>query len=210
MVNDLDRELNEEEVRSLLEKFKELKLSEHYDFNVIVETPINNGKLVAEFLKSNKPLIFEISESNVLYYKFSDQDEANVFSIDVETSFSKSDVWLYEKLITVPQIFPTIMEGKISNEMTSFYTCLVISSVFGDVFEEELIEVSHNYNFSSWTPNSDEDVSMTDLVTSWIQLGSKYVKLVASAAKYALVREKQKKACSISTTVTTGCGFRVK
>lgn len=85
------------------------------------------------------------------------------------------------------------MEGKISNEMSSFYTGLVISSVFGEAFEEEFIEVASNYNFSNWSPMDDDCVTFTDLLTSWIQLGSKYIKMVASAAKYALVREKQKK-----------------
>lgn len=193
MINDLDRDLNDEDVRTLLGKFKDLKLADHYDFDNCVTTPLKNADLISEFIKSNKPLIFEISDSNTLYYKFSDCVDANVFTVDVETSFSKSDLWLYEKLIPVNKVFPTIMEGRISNEMTSFYTCLVIASVFGGAFEEEFLEVTGLYNFTVWKAKDGECISMTDLATSWIQLGSKYIKLVASAAKYALVRESQKK-----------------
>lgn len=138
-------------------------------------------------------MIFNINDSNVLYYKCSDDDEANVFTVDIEKSFAKSDSWLYDKLIPIPKVFPSIMEGRISGEMTSFYICLTISSVFGGVFEEELHEIVNNYNFSNWCPNDDESITFSDLVTSWIQLGSKYIKMVASAAKYALVRERQKK-----------------
>jgi hypothetical protein len=61
----------------------------------------------------------------------------NVFTVDIEKSFAKSDSWLYDKLITVPEVFPSLMEGRISNEMSSFYTGLVISSIFGDAFEDE-------------------------------------------------------------------------
>lgn len=55
MQNDLDRELNDKEVRALLEKFKDLKLADHYDFDSCVTTPLKDANLISDFIKSNKP-----------------------------------------------------------------------------------------------------------------------------------------------------------
>jgi hypothetical protein len=97
-----------------------------------------------------------------------------------------------------------------SEEMSACYVCLVISSVFKDEFEEQFLNVSNNYDFVKWEQTSEFEYSFIELYTDWVQMGSKYVKMVASAAKYALVREKKKKGSSISSTVARGKGFRVK
>lgn len=193
MKNKLVDKIDEDGVRKLLDKMKDLKLAEHYDFEVAGETSINDGQQVAKFLESNRPLKFYFNESNILYYETPGMEDAKIFDVDVDKSFVKSDQWLYDKLILVSSVFPNAASAKLSNEMTSFYCCLVIASVFGEVFEEELIEISDNYSFTTWQPFVDEDMGMQDLLTSWVQIGSKYVKMVAAASKYAILREKQKK-----------------
>lgn len=185
--------LDDDGIKGILAKFNDLNLEEHYDFKSGSYTSYDDREKIKNFLQNNKPIKFEINESNFVYYKLEKDDESKIFDIDVEKSFVKSDLWLYDKIYPVTTVFPTIMDSEVSNEMTGFYTCLVIASVFGGAFEDELLEVADVYNFDLWCPNDESQCSMSDLVTSWIQLGSKYIKLVAAAAKYALVRERNKK-----------------
>lgn len=120
-----------------------------------------------------RPIIFEIDFDNNLYY-----------SIDGEINY---------QLFEVDSVFPNLCSVEISNEQTSFYVCTVIASVFGNDFKEDFIDVCNSYNFNAWKKNDENSENFFELSTYWIQSGSLNIKLVASAAKYALVREKKKK-----------------
>jgi hypothetical protein len=185
--------LNDDIIRANLSKFSDLGLDKHYDFEVDPECTVKNYEEFSAFVKANEPLVFTISEDNTLYYKIDGEDAEIVFDIDVTSSFSKSDQWLSDKLIKVNELFPTISSISISEEQTSCYVCLCIASVFKDVFIEEILEVADSYDFTKWRPKDDDGISFLDLSINWIQIGSKYVKMVAAAAKYTLLREKQKK-----------------
>jgi hypothetical protein len=184
---------NENVIKENLKKFSDLQLDKHYDFNVNPTCTIGNHAEFSEFIKENSPIIFTISDDNTLYFKIDGQDVESVFDIDVTSSFSKSDQWLSDKLVTVNKIFPTISSISISEEQTSCYVCIAIASVFRDEFMNEILEVSEEYDFVKWRPLDETGISFVDLATSWVQIGSKYVKMVAAAAKYLLLREKRKK-----------------
>jgi len=193
MGKELSDLINDNVVRANLAKFSDLGLDRHYDFDAESECTIRNYDEFSNFVKTNSPLFFSISDDNTLYYKIEGEDAETVFDIDVNSSFSKSDQWLSDKLIRVNEIFPTISSVPVSEEQTSCYVCLCISSVFKDVFIDEVLEVADQYDFTKWRPNLDDGISFVDLSINWIQIGSKYVKMVAAAAKYSLLREKQKK-----------------
>ena len=193
MTNDLTENINEEFMQEHLQKFKELKLDEHYDFSEQHSCVVGNAQELEEFMAANRPLEFSISEDNLLYYKIEGDDAETVFDIDVSRSFSKSDSWLYDKIIKVSSVFPTLSSAAVSNEMSGFYICLVISSVFGEEFEVEFKEVAHGFDFKKWETTDDSDIGFSQLAEEWVQLGSKSVKLVAAAARFSLLREKGKK-----------------
>lgn len=188
-----DKAITSENVESVLEKFEELGLKKHYNFSESVESRVLNAEDASELLRITAPLVFNFREGNVLYYSLGGSTEEVIFDEDVSNSFSRSDVWLYDKLVPVASVFPNASSAEVSSEMTGFYTCLVIAVVFGDVFKEEFMEVSSSYDFKVWTRTDSFNKNFLELSTSWVQLGSKYIKMVAAAAKYALVREKQKK-----------------
>lgn len=188
-----DKQLDKESIKDYLGKFKDLDLKSHYDFNDFSECLIGDVSELKRLIADNKPIKFSINDANELYYKLSDEKQEQVFDIDVEKSFSKSDVWLYDKLISVSKIFPNVASSKISDEMSSFYVCIVAASVFEGEFEEELLEVASEYDFTNWKQGNDTSLTFFDLCNEWIQLGSKYVKMVAAAAKFSIMRERRKK-----------------
>jgi hypothetical protein len=49
----------------------------------------------------------------------------------------------------VSAIFPNLCTAEISPEMSTFYTALVISAVFGVNFEEEFVDVCNDYDFTN-------------------------------------------------------------
>lgn len=193
MVENLSDRITENVLKENLKKFSDLDLSSHYDFSVESSSTINNFDDFISYIKSNKPIVFTVSEDNMLYYKLDGEDIESIFEIDVTNSFSKSDFWLYDKIIQVPDIFPNVSSTPISEEQTGCYICLTIASVFGDVFEEELLEVGETYNFLNWEQESADSIGFFDLATNWVQIGSKYVKMVAAAARFSLLKEKTKK-----------------
>jgi hypothetical protein len=177
-----------------LDKFSDLKLSEHYHFEDDVRCKIKNVEQAVKVITEQRPIIFKINEEdNSLYYSVDGGASENLFDIDVEASFSKSNVWLCDKLILVSNIFPNVSSIDISDEQVSFYVCTVIASVFGGFFKDDFVEICKNYNFETWKKNSEYSETFLELSTAWIQLGSKYIKLVAAAAKYTLLRERKKK-----------------
>lgn len=189
----LSDDVDDDFILKTLNNFKGLNLSSHYDFEETTTCSLVDSKKIADFMATNKPLLFRVSDDNVLYFKTSSDDEEQLFDIDVTKSFVKTDIWLYDKLIKVVDIFPNASSSNISDEMTGFYVCLVIASVFGDEFEVEFIEVVNGYSFAKWEKSDDSDFNFSSLATSWIQIGSRFIKMVAAAAKYALLREKRKK-----------------
>lgn len=188
-----EKVIRNDTIKEHLAKFSDLDLEKHYDFESGLQISIESASAAVEFLKKNSPLTFTISDDNTLYYTTSDDGVEEIFEIDVSRSFSKSDQWLYDKIIPVPSVFPNASSAVISNEMTSFYICLVIASVFKDEFLIEFEEVASSYDFKNWRSNSEEDLDFFTLSTNWVQIGSKYIKMVAASARYALLREKRKK-----------------
>lgn len=181
--------INDKMFSEHLKKFSELDLHKHYDFEVKCSTSLDKLDLISKYIEANTPLTFKFDESNMLYYSITDEIEDALFEIDVSKSFSKSDIWLFDKLISVSSVFPNACSSLVSEEMSSYYICLIVSSVFRSEFYDEFIETCNEYDFASWEGSKN----FMSLYTSWVQLGSKYVKMVMSAARYALLREKQKK-----------------
>lgn len=185
--------INKASVLKYLNKLKDKELASHYTFNEELSFNFSSGASISEFLKCNKPIKMSF-KNNCLYYSIDGEDiNEEVFDIDVENSFVESDKWLYDKIVRVEMIFPNVASSKISNEMSSLYICLVAASVFGNSFEDELNEVISTYDFKNWVQTDVDALNFSALSSEWIQLGSKSMKMVCAAAKYALVREKSKK-----------------
>lgn len=193
MTNDFSGKLSEDIIRENLKKFSDLNLEQHYDFEVENTSTIKNFESFTEYINKNSPIEFNINDNNELYYKVKGEDVETIFDIDVTKSFSKSDLWLHDKLTSVTEVFPNISSTPISEEQTGFYICLTIASVFKKTFLEDIKEVSSSYDFTNWEQTDSEMYNFSELATSWVQIGSKYVKMVAAAARYSLLREKKKK-----------------
>lgn len=121
-------------------------LIEHYKYLEELKFSFKTSEELLDFFKANRPLSMCI-KNNVLYYDCKlDGLEEQVFEIDIEESFGESDKWLYEKIVPIHLIFPNVSSGTISTEMSSFYICMVISSVLGSSFEEEFKEIDERGN----------------------------------------------------------------
>jgi hypothetical protein len=187
------KSISKKNIENLLDMFSELGLREHYSFSDDVTSTIDCVEDVTKLLEGSFPIKFTFSDDNTLYYTLEGQEQPVVFDEDILNSFSKSDQWLYNKLVKISSIFPNACTADVSVEQTGFYVCLIIASIFQDEFLVEFREVADNFDFKNWSPNSENGLSFSETSTSWIQLGSKSIKMVAAAAKYALVREKVKK-----------------
>jgi hypothetical protein len=181
-----------EKMKEFLKRFSDLDLASHYSFAEEANCTLSDPDSVAEFIKSTNTIKFRFNDDNTLYYSLNDDDEEMLFDIDVEKSFVTSNEWFYDKLLPVRAVFPNASFAELYGEMVSFFTCVVVASVFGGDFTISLLEVCESYDFRNWRPNDELGESFDDLSTSWVQLGSKYVKMVASAARYSLSREKKK------------------
>lgn len=187
------KDLTEKQITTYLDLLENKELASHYKFHEEVECVVSNEQEAVNFLTSNKPITMSFKD-DVLYYKLEGESEQEeVFSIDISTSFSESDKWLCDKITPVAMIFPNAASATVSAEMTSFYICLVIASTFKKEFEEEFKDICKTYDFSSWRQQDKTALDFTTLSGEWIQLGSKTIKMIAAACKYAIVRERSKK-----------------
>lgn len=186
-------EVTKDYTLEMLESFEGMDLRNYYEVDEEVSSIFNNGEEAANFIKSNKPIKFFVEKDNMLYYSIGDNSDLVIFDIDVSRSFASSDKWISERMIPIASIFPAIVRSEISNEMTNTYISLSIASAFGGEFEEEFKEVALEYDFKKWESKGEDGKTFSELASEWIQLGLKCIKMVASAAKYALVREKIKK-----------------
>lgn len=130
MIDDkLENSVSKTFIDEHLQKFSDLELDKHYSFDEEIHGSFQTQQEVQNFIESNKLLQFTIRDGNTFYYKFEDSDVEEGFDIDVEHSFSKSDSWLYDKLIRVSYVFPNALTASVSNKQTSFFICLVIALV---------------------------------------------------------------------------------
>lgn len=188
---------DKEGVRKLFDILGESDLREYYDKEVI-ETSclIDSKEKVVKLMRENKPLVFVFNDDNDLYYKVEGSDEEIIFDIDMTKSYVKSDDWLSSKLLPVAKIFPSVSTKNISREMVSFYTSMVIAICLPDL-EEEFIEVATSYDYENWKPDGN-GANFEMLLKGWMEIGSVVIKMIASAAKYALLKQSKKKQFEIT------------
>lgn len=191
---EISNNLNSEDVIEHLKKLKDSEIYKHYspDSDEVL-CSFKNEKDVVDFLVACEPITIDFSSREVTYSLSKKGVENEIFDIDISKSFSISDTWLYDKLHPVNLVFPNAVDSELSSEQKNLYICLVISGVLGDIFEEEFLELVSNYDFQNWESKGESTLSFTALCKEWVQMDSIIVKMVASAARFALSREKAKK-----------------
>jgi hypothetical protein len=190
---DIGIKLNKNIIIEYLKKTKSEDLEKHYKFEETIKLAFTDKLSLSKFLASNKPIELKLEDDQIYFKPNVEGENFEIFTIDTKESFSESDKWFYNKIIPVPSVFSNAASSDISNEMSSFYICLIISSVFSGVFEEEFLEVIDTYDFNDWTQKNITALNFDVLYSEWIQIGSKTIKMIAAAAKYSLTRESQKK-----------------
>ena len=131
MIDDkLENSVSKTFIDEHLQKFSDLELDKHSSFDEEINCSFQTQQEVQNFIESSKLRQVTVRDGNTFYYKFEDSDVEEVFDIDVKHSFSKSDSWLYDKLIRVSDVFPNALPASVSNKQTSFFICLVIALVF--------------------------------------------------------------------------------
>lgn len=202
--------LSEDRIKEYLDKLRDSDIAKHYRREESGMCHFDNSEAIKKYLIMNQPFKMKV-DGNVVYYCSNNNtdstystveeehegkivDEFTLFDIDVENSFIESDKWLYDKITPVDAIFVNPDTSKLTSEQNSMFICLVIASVMGGEFLEEITEVLDNYDVPSWSAvDSSKTLNFKDLYKEWVQLGSKTIKMIAAAAKYALLRERTKK-----------------
>lgn len=190
---DRDIELSKDQVLNFLNKQKDKDLQKHYNFTDKINCNLSSSSEVLEFINNNKPITMEIKNGEIYYSLSTGLDKDELFTVNTENSFSGSDEWLFNKIVDVELVYPNISESSVSSEMTAFYICLIIASVLNNEFESEFKDVVSTYDFKSWKQSAEFQFSFVELERDWVQMGSETVKMIASAAKYALTRNSKKK-----------------
>jgi hypothetical protein len=186
-------ELNEEKIKDFLKKQKDSNLHDHYSFKESIKCNLNSSTEVVDFIKKNNPITINIKNGELYYNVDSKMEKDELFTINTDATFSASNQWLYDKIIPVELIYPNISEARTSSEMVSFYICLIVSSVLGDEFKDELLEIVSQYDFKNWKKTSFSTLNFDELSREWIQMGSETVKMISSSAKYSISRNSRKK-----------------
>jgi hypothetical protein len=186
-------ELDEQKIKRFLEMQKETNLADHYSFKNSIVCNFDSANEVVAFIKSNNPINIEIKDGELYYTLDNKMDKDELFTVKTESSFSHSNVWLYDKIIQVELVYPNISEAAASSEMVSFYICLIVASVLRSEFLIEFLEIIKSYNFKKWVQDDEFSLNFNELSREWIQIGSETVKMITAAAKYAISRNEKKK-----------------
>jgi hypothetical protein len=186
-------DLDAQKIKVFLEKQKEANLADHYSFQNSIVCNFDSANDVAAFIKSNNPINIEIKDGELYYILDNKMEKDELFTVNTESSFSYSNVWLYDKIIHVELVYPNISEAAASSEMVSFYICLIVASVLRSEFLIEFLDVIESYDFKNWNQNDGFSLNFNELSREWVQIGSETVKMITAAAKYSISRNEKKK-----------------
>lgn len=188
-----------ENVRKLLKEFDDGKFEKYYDYDDDITTcAINSVEDVNKLIKDNHPLVFSFNDENEMYVSIDGENELELFNVEISSNFIKSDEWLSadNRIIEANIVFPSIVRSDISVEKTSFFICLVIATCMRSDYLDEFEAIIKDYDFKSF-----EGEVFTKLKGNWIEAGSKVIRMLASAAKYSILRNAKKKTTNLFADV---------